>query len=79
MRSYIHLTPFDREKLMLLHNNGEGISEIARRPGRHKSTISRELKRDSFPGCYSSFAAQGAYRSRRKVAVPGESSTTGRL
>ena len=41
MRPYTHLTPFEREKLMLLHNNGTGISEIARCLGRHNSTISR--------------------------------------
>lgn len=70
MRPYAHLTPFEREKLMSLHNNGKGISETARCLGRHKSTISRELKRNSFSGCCSSFVAQGTYRSRRKVCHP---------
>ncbi len=70
MRPYTHLTPFEREKLMSLHSNGTGISEIARCLGRHKSTISRELKRNSFSEFYSSSAAQGAYLICRKVCHP---------
>ena len=67
MRPYTHLTPFEREKLMSLHDSGKGISEIARCLGRHKSTISRELKRNSFSQDYSSSVAQGAYSARRKA------------
>jgi len=37
----------EREEIALLHAQGSGVREIARRIGRHASTISRELRRNA--------------------------------
>ncbi len=37
----------EREEIALLNSAGHGVNEIARRVGRHKATISRELRRPS--------------------------------
>ncbi|WP_414602957.1 helix-turn-helix domain-containing protein [Pyramidobacter sp.] len=55
------------------------LKKIAQRLGHHKSTISRELKRNAFPELYSSSVVQGAYYACRKVFHPGGSSATKRL
>lgn len=47
MCHYHHLTPFEREKILFLWASGEFISQIANKLGRNKSTISRELRRNS--------------------------------
>ena len=67
MRNYHHLTPSEREKLMLLHSQGKAISEIASVMKRNKSTISRELKRNTSYGTYSACAAEANYHDRRKA------------
>ena len=41
--SYCHLTTFERGKLELLHSQGNSTRSIARKLGRHHSTIAREL------------------------------------
>ncbi|MGR3310046.1 MAG: helix-turn-helix domain-containing protein [Candidatus Brocadiales bacterium] len=47
---YKHLTMADRDKMTeLLLYERKTISEIANAIGRHKSTISRELKHNSSP------------------------------
>jgi IS30 family transposase len=41
------LSVVEREEIAHLRSAGHGVNEIARRVGRHKSTISRELRRES--------------------------------
>lgn len=49
MHRYRHLTRVQRGQIMFMKNWGISISEIARRLGWHKSTISRELRRNRSP------------------------------
>jgi len=46
-KKYTHLTAEDRDKISVLHSEGKNPSQIAKIIGRHRSTISRELKRKS--------------------------------
>jgi IS30 family transposase len=48
-RLYRHLSRVDRVKVMFLKMSGLKVSEIARRLGRDRSTISRELRRNTSP------------------------------
>ena len=43
---YHHLSDVEREEIAQMYYAGESFSEIARKLGRHKSTISREIKRN---------------------------------
>ena len=69
-----HLTPAERERLFELKMAQHSNAEIARRMGRHRSTIGRELKRfeshESWPACGRYFPdyAQGMAVARRAVA-----------
>ena len=45
-RKYSHLRREDRYQIYLLHEEGISVTEIAEKLGFHKSTISRELKRN---------------------------------
>lgn len=45
---YTHLTNEERSSLYLMHKNGHGVREIGRILKRHHTTISRELKRNSY-------------------------------
>ena len=56
MSCYSHLTIEERESLMLFHEEGIGIRQIAKALGRSPSTISRELRRNSGP--YRAVSAQ---------------------
>lgn len=75
MGQYKHLSPEEREDIMVLRPHGKSIGEIARRIGRSKSTVSREVRRDSFavgpgPGtCYQASTAQRKYDRRRLACV----------
>jgi transposase, IS30 family len=44
-RTFSHLTPYDRGKILALRREGKTLEAIAQVIGCHKSTISRELKR----------------------------------
>ena len=66
MRHYKHLSTKERECLLILRKIGKTITEIAKELNRSKSTISRELKRNSNEGEYSAYAAAAAYAERRK-------------
>ena len=52
MSHHKHLTLLEREMIFLFFNLGFSISLIASLMMRSKSTISRELKRNSENGCY---------------------------
>ena len=49
MCHYIHLTPFEREKILFFLTDGKSITDIAHLLNRSKSTISRELRRNAAP------------------------------
>ena len=70
MSHYKHITPDEREKILLLSSQCYSITYIANSLGRNKSTISRELSRNSNRGEYSAVAAQAAYLKRRKNCRP---------
>ncbi|WP_261867967.1 IS30 family transposase [Budvicia aquatica] len=65
MNTYRHLTIFEREKIMLWHEQGKSINYIAFQLNRHKSTVSRELKRNTIIPQYSACLAQVAYHQKR--------------
>lgn len=69
MSHYKHITPEEREKILLLHSQNCTITYIANSIGRDKSTISRELSRNTVDSKYSAISAQAAYEVRRKTAV----------
>jgi IS30 family transposase len=73
-RRYSHLSRVDRVKVMFLRMTGVGVSEIARRLGRDRSTISRELRRNISPhaDCYTDESAQlWADRRRERASRRG--------
>ena len=65
MGDYHHLTTKEREQIMLLCQQGKTITQIALELGRNKSTISRELKRNSSSASYSACEATAKYCARR--------------
>jgi IS30 family transposase len=60
------LTPEERERLCLLKAQGKNQAEIARCLGRHRSTISRELRRNQVGDSYSAVAAQRQADTRQR-------------
>lgn len=70
MRTYNQLTPRERDRISLWLAKGVTQAEVARRLGRHPSTISRELKRNSENGEYLPSLAQERYRQRREPCHP---------
>lgn len=62
--SYKHLSITERERILFYLAQGLSLCRIARLLGRNKSTISRELKRNS--GEYLPSKAQANYHKRRK-------------
>ena len=67
MSNYHHLTSCDREMIMLWLSHGWSITAIADYLGRNKSTISREIKRNSCQNFYRASTAQKKYEARRTV------------
>ena len=75
---YKHLNINERENLLLLLGEGKTIREIAREMGRDKSTISREIARNSLGAkksekkkkVYRPSLAQSRYEKRRKSCCP---------
>lgn len=65
MRHHTHLTLEEREEIMCLHRSGKSLGEIASLIGRDKSTISREISRNSCVCFYRASTAQRAYDKRR--------------
>ena len=70
MSHYKHITPEEREKILILHSKELSITAIANSIGRNKSTVSRELSRNTVDGNYSAVSAQAAYEQRRKGYRP---------
>ena len=66
MSHYKHFTPEERESLLYFLGKGYSISRVAKEMGRNKSTISRELRRNSAKGKYSPRDAKLQYEKRRK-------------
>ena len=67
---YHHLTLEEREMVMKYQAIGYSISRIAILLGRNKSTISRELNRNSVKRDYIPSAAQKLYQKRRESCRP---------
>ena len=65
-----HLTLEEREMIMKYHVMGYSISGIAALLHRNKSTISRELKRNSVDKEYIPSIAQSLYQKRRETCQP---------
>src|SRR5215213_1267647 len=65
--SYRQLTPEERYMLAALRRQGLNQAEIARALGRHRSTVCREVRRNSTraDGHYRAFAAQERANGRR--------------
>lgn len=67
MKSYKHFTLSERECLAENLKKGKTISEIAKILGRHKSSVSREIKRNhNCFNCYNAVGASRKYFARRK-------------
>ncbi|MCS4511950.1 helix-turn-helix domain-containing protein, partial [Xylophilus ampelinus] len=65
---YRQLQPEDRVSIASLRQQNVGIRAIARQLQRARSTISRELERNSRPGGYGSADARALHRHRRQGA-----------
>ena len=59
------LTTEDRFKIETLYNAGQNTNQIAIQLGRHKSTISRELSRNSIEGVYKHDTAEKLTKQRK--------------
>lgn len=70
MSHYKHLTLSERELILYFLVKGFSISKIALKIGRSKSTISRELKRNSEQSMYLPIKAQEKYQLRRGGCKP---------
>lgn len=65
--SYSRLTYRDRVRISRLRKQGKSQSEIARNLGVHRSTISREVRRNKHQRWYSSLRAHNYAKSRQRV------------
>jgi IS30 family transposase len=65
---YTQLTLQEREKIFVLRARGKTATEIAVVLGRHKATVSRELRRNRTPtyNCYSAHSANKRSTERNK-------------
>lgn len=68
--SYRHFTPMTRAKLELLRQQGLTYTAIAEQLGCHRTTVSRELRRNRTSTGYCAQAAQERYRQRRTRCRP---------
>ena len=66
MSQYKHLTLSEREKLLYFLAKGYSVTKISKELGRSKSTISRELHRNTGKDGYLPIQAEAKYRKRRK-------------
>ena len=65
MKEYTQLTLPQRYEISVLHTIGQGPTQIARIVGVHRTTISRELKRNRSPNGYYPQAAHQRSKKRR--------------
>ena len=70
MSHYKHLTPIEREKIFLLYSQNKTLTYIANTIHRDKSTVSREITRNSCNGAYSPSTAHTKYLERRTSCKP---------
>ena len=70
MGHYKHLSTIEREIILCGITKGLSISKISKGLGRNKSTISRELKRNTCTESYSPSKAQKLYSNRRRICCP---------
>ena len=66
MNPYQHLTTGERERIFVMHEQGETLEVIGRELKRSPSTISRELNRNSQHGLYSPSEATRLYAARKQ-------------
>lgn len=83
MGRYAHPALAEREEIMLMRHEGRSPADIARATGRDRSTISREMRRNSFR-VGAGPAATGhrprnapTRRAGSPACVPGSSTTRG--
>ena len=62
---HTHLTIEEREIILIFLTLGESNEQIAKRIKRHKSTITRELQRNTIDGKYSPYGAEILYKERK--------------
>ena len=68
MHPYTHLTTNEREMIFLMYEQGETLTAIGKAIGRSKSTISRELRRNSDKNNhYSPSQAHKKYKKRKQL------------
>ena len=70
MGHHKHLSTIEREIILCGIAKGLSISKISKVLGRNKSTISRELKRNTCKESYSPSKAQKLYSNRRRICCP---------
>ena len=68
--SYHHLTTYERSRIEVLHKLGYSNHKIALSVGRHRSSIDRELSRNSYGEPYQAEQAEQSYRQRRTNSKP---------
>lgn len=68
--SYRHFTPAERGKLELMAKQGKSHRQMAHELGFHRTSILRELRRNSVQGAYEAHQAQERYAQRRRACRP---------
>ena len=68
--SYRHCILAERGQIELLVNQGKCCAEIGRILGRHRSTVSREIRRNGTAQGYFAEPAQARYKTRRRACRP---------
>jgi len=79
MQHYCHLSLDEREYIMIGNSQNKSITEIANYLGRNKSTISRELHRNSGKSRYSASVAHELYSNRRLNSHPAYKTSDPRI
>jgi transposase, IS30 family len=79
MEKYTHLEVTDRRRLYVFIEMGLSVSEIAKRLGKHRSTIYRELARNTEPAGYFPVLAQEKTEERAKQKRSSKIQTDGVL
>lgn len=74
---YRQLIESDRVKLETWLDEGKGQSEIAKQLGVHRSTISREIKKQNTPAGYHALSAQVRHEQKRSACRPKRLEETG--